>query len=64
MTDLMQGALVASVLAAAIRLLTPILIAAIGELVSERSGVMTLGDERNLESVLVAGTPHVRATSG
>jgi len=25
---------------------------------------MTLGDERNLESVLVAGTPHVRAASG
>ena len=55
MTELMQGALVASVLAAAIRLLTPILIAAIGELVSERSGVMNLGVEGTMLSGCFVG---------
>lgn len=45
MTDLIHDALLASVFAAAIRLLTPILLAAIGELVAETSGVMNLGIE-------------------
>jgi simple sugar transport system permease protein len=45
MTELLESALIASILAAAIRLLTPILLAAIGELVAETSGVMNLGVE-------------------
>ncbi|HJW91920.1 MAG TPA: ABC transporter permease [Anaerolineales bacterium] len=43
--DLLQGALVISLLAATVRMATPILLAALGELVTERGGVMNLGVE-------------------
>jgi simple sugar transport system permease protein len=45
MIELLQDAMLGGVLAAAVRLLTPILIAAIGELVAERAGIMNLGIE-------------------
>lgn len=45
LNDLLSATIVVSVLAAAIRIATPILLAALGELVTERSGVMNLGVE-------------------
>jgi ABC-type uncharacterized transport system permease subunit len=55
MIELFQEAVLGGVLAAAIRLLTPILIAAIGELVAERSGIMNLGIEGTMLSGCFAG---------
>lgn len=51
MIELLQDAMLGGVLAAAVRLLTPILIAATGELVAERAGVMNLG----IEGTMLAG---------
>jgi Uncharacterized ABC-type transport system, permease component len=45
MHDFFNQAIIASVLAATVRLLTPLLLAALGELVAEVSGVMNLGVE-------------------
>ena len=45
MGDLFQEAIVVSVLAATIRIATPLLLAALGELVSERAGILNLGVE-------------------
>jgi simple sugar transport system permease protein len=43
--QILQAAFIASMLASTIRLATPLLLAALGELVTERSGVMNLGVE-------------------
>ncbi len=45
LTDIFQWTIIISILAATIRIATPIVIAAMGELVTERSGVMNLGVE-------------------
>ncbi|WP_454740432.1 ABC transporter permease [Cupriavidus necator] len=45
MHDLLNDAVVAGLLAAAIRMLTPLLLAAAGELVAEKAGIMNLGVE-------------------
>ncbi len=43
--DILQAAIIASILASTIRIATPMLLSALGELVTERSGVMNLGVE-------------------
>jgi simple sugar transport system permease protein len=45
MSDLLQAAFIASLLAGMIRIATPIIFAAMGELVTERAGVLNLGVE-------------------
>lgn len=45
MGDLFQEAVVISVLAATVRIATPLLLAALGELVTERAGILNLGVE-------------------
>jgi ABC-type uncharacterized transport system permease subunit len=45
LSDLLTAAIIINLLATMIRLATPLLIAAMGELVSERSGVMNMGVE-------------------
>lgn len=45
MADFLEGAFVASVLAGMIRMATPILLAALGELIAERAGVLNLSVE-------------------
>ena len=41
--DILQAAVILNILAATIRISTPLLMGAMGELVSERSGIMNLG---------------------
>lgn len=50
-TDIFQSAILISLLAATIRMATPILLAALGELIAERAGIMNLG----LEGTLLMG---------
>ncbi|HET6158620.1 MAG TPA: ABC transporter permease [Dongiaceae bacterium] len=50
-TDLLEAGIMASVLAAAVRIATPILFAALGELVAERAGVYNMG----LEGMMLMG---------
>ncbi len=51
-SDFLTQAVIISILAAGVRLATPILLASLGELLSERSGVLNLG----LEGVMMFGT--------
>ena len=44
-SDFFQAAVIVNIFAATIRISTPLLLAAMGELVTERSGVMNLGVE-------------------
>ena len=44
-TEILQATILASIFASTIRIATPLLMAALGELVTERSGVMNLGVE-------------------
>jgi|SRR3989337_1327457 len=44
-TEILQGAILASIFASMIRLATPLLLAAMGEMIAERSGVLNLGVE-------------------
>ena len=50
-SDLLEAGIVVSVLAAAIRIATPILFAALGELVAERAGIYNMG----LEGMMLMG---------
>ncbi len=43
--DLLQATIIVSILASTIRIATPLLLAALGELVTERSGILNLGVE-------------------
>ena len=45
MSDLFQSTIVISILAATIRIATPLLLAALGELITERAGILNLGVE-------------------
>lgn len=45
MSDIFQAAIIVSILTSTIRIATPLLLAALGELVTERSGVLNLGVE-------------------
>jgi len=45
MNDLFQEAILVSVLAATVRIATPLLLAALGELITERAGILNLGVE-------------------
>ncbi|MGH6927050.1 MAG: ABC transporter permease subunit, partial [Dongiaceae bacterium] len=49
--DLLEAGIIVSVLGAAIRIATPILFAALGELVAERTGVYNMG----LEGMMLMG---------
>ena len=49
--DILQAAVILNILAATIRISTPLLMGAMGELVSERSGIMNLG----LEGMMIFG---------
>ncbi len=51
LADLFQSAVIVSMLAATVRIATPLLLAAIGELVAERSGVYNMG----LEGTMLMG---------
>lgn len=48
MGDLFQTTIIVSILAATVRIATPLLLAALGELVSERAGILNLGVEGNM----------------
>ena len=48
MGDLFQVTIIVSILAATVRIATPLLLAALGELVSERAGILNLGVEGNM----------------
>lgn len=50
--DMLSQAVVIAILAAGVRLATPILLASLGEMITERSGVLNLG----LEGVMMFGT--------
>jgi general nucleoside transport system permease protein len=52
LSEFLTQAVIISILAAGVRLATPILLASLGELITERSGVMNLG----LEGVMMFGT--------
>ena len=45
MNDFLQAAIIVNMLAATVRISTPLLLAALGELVTERSGILNLGVE-------------------
>lgn len=45
MSDLFQSTIIISILAATIRIATPLLLAALGELITERAGILNLGVE-------------------
>ena len=51
-TDLISAAFIIGILAASVRLATPILLAALGELFTERAGILNLG----LEGIMLMGT--------
>jgi simple sugar transport system permease protein len=51
MSDLLQAAFIVSLLAGMVRIATPILLAALGELVTERAGILNLG----LEGMMLMG---------
>lgn len=55
MAEFFQAAIVISLLAGMIRIATPLLFAAIGELVTERSGVLNLGVEGTLQMGALVG---------
>lgn len=44
-SDLLQAAIITSILASAFRIATPMLLAALGELITERAGILNLGVE-------------------
>jgi simple sugar transport system permease protein len=48
MGDLFQTTIIVSILAATVRIATPLLLAALGELVAERAGILNLGVEGNM----------------
>ena len=50
-TEILQAAVIINILAATIRIATPLLLGAMGELVAERSGVMNMG----LEGMMLFG---------
>jgi simple sugar transport system permease protein len=49
--DILQAAIIINILAATIRISTPLLLGAMGELVAEHSGVMNMG----LEGMMMFG---------
>ena len=51
LADFLQAAVIINILAATIRISTPLLLGAVGELISERSGVMNMG----LEGMMMFG---------
>ena len=48
MGDLLQTTIIVSILAATVRIATPLLLAALGELITERAGILNLGVEGNM----------------
>ena len=48
MGDFFQATIIVSILAATVRIATPLLLSALGELVSERAGILNLGVEGNM----------------
>ena len=61
MSELFQEAIVVSILAATVRIMTPILFAAIGELVTQRAGIWNMGVEGTM--LLGAFTAYYVATA-
>src|SRR4030042_2865841 len=55
MSEILQITVITSILAATIRIVTPLLLAAMGELITERSGVMNLGMEGTMLMGAFAG---------
>ncbi len=55
MADLLQAAFIVSLLAGMVRIATPIIFAALGELITERAGVLNLGVEGMMLSGALAG---------
>ncbi len=51
MSEFLQAAIILNILAATIRISTPLLLAALGELVTERAGILNLG----LEGIMLSG---------
>jgi simple sugar transport system permease protein len=48
MADFFQTTIIVSILAATVRIATPLLLAALGELIAERAGILNLGVEGNM----------------